>query len=298
MNKKVFSYFLIIAASFCWGTGGVFTKMIIPYGYSSFEMVFLKTFVGLIILALVGFINNPKVYKLEKWADLVNIAGMSIFGYSLYAVAFVFTVNEIGVGVAGAMLYTKCVFVMLLSRVLFGSKITLKKVVIIFMTVVGCLCISEVFTAGQSSFTIRGMIWGFSSGIGFAIYDVLGKKSLDKYSSETVNFYNFLISTVFIAILANPVSAVTRMIETKTYILIFMSGVMMAALPYLMYVKGLSKVDVNVASVISTFELLTACVAGIVMYNEPLTFERIMGIVLIIGAVCLLNLTEKNKLVK
>ena len=295
MNKKVFAYFLIIAAAFCWGTGGVFTKMIMPYGYTSFEMVFLKTLVGLIILSAVAFINNPKMYKLEKWSDLLNIAGMSIFGYSLYAVAFVFTVNEIGVGVAGAMLYTKCVFVMILSKIFFGSKITLKKILIIVMTVVGCLCISEVFTSGGESFTIKGMAWGFSSGVGFAIYDVLGKKSLDKYSSETVNFYNFLIATVFIAVLANPVSAVTRMIETETYLLIIMSGVMMAALPYLMYVKGLSKVDVNVASVISTFELFTACVAGVALYNEPLTFERIMGIILIIGAVYMLNLSAEKE---
>ena len=163
------------------------------------------------------------------------------------------------------------------------------------MTVGGCLCISEVFTSGGESFTIKGMAWGFSSGVGFAIYDVLGKKSLDKYSSETVNFYNFLIATIFIAVLANPVSAVTRMIETETYLLIIMSGVMMAALPYLMYVKGLSKVDVNVASVISTFELLTACVAGVALYNEPLTFERIMGIILIIGAVCMLNLSAEKE---
>ena len=288
------SYFLIIGAAFCWGIGGVFTKMITPYGYTSMEMAFLKTFVGLIILSF-AVLKNRSILKLSHKKDLINLCIISIFGYTLYAVAFIKTVNEIGVGIAGAMLYTKCMFVLIFSRILFGDIITFKKALAIFLTLMGCIFISGILTQGETHFTIKGFVWGILSGIGFAIYDVTGKKTLERNSSQTVNFYTFLISTIFIGIIVNPVTAITRVIETNTFFLIVAYGIMISALPYILYVLGLSKVDVSIAAVVSTFELLTAITAGAFLYNEPLTVFKVMGIICIISAVCILNLSGKKQ---
>ena len=293
MKNNVMSYFLIIGAAFCWGMGGVFTKIITPYGYTSMEMAFLKTLVGFIILSI-AVLKNRDIIKLSSRKDLINLCIISIFGYSLYAVAFIKTVNEIGVGIAGAMLYTKCMFVLIFSRILFGDIITFKKALAIFLTLMGCVFISGIFSQGEVHFTIKGFAWGIFSGIGFAIYDVVGKQTLERNSSQTVNFYTFLISTVFIGILANPVTAVARVFETNTFPLIIAYGIMISALPYILYVLGLSRVDVSVAAVVSTFELLTAITAGAVLYNESLTVFKVIGIICIISAVCILNLSGKK----
>jgi len=297
MKNKITAYLFIMGAAFCWGTGGVFTKMITPYGYTSLEMAFLKTLVGLIILSAIGIFKNREMFKLEKARDLINIAGMSIFGYVLYAVAFIMTVNEMGVGMAAAMLYTKCIFVMIFSRFLFGSRITAQKAGAMLLTVLGCVCFSGIFSETETVFTAKGVFWGITSGIGFAAYDVLGKKSLDKYSTETVNFYTFLISTAVTAVLANPAVSIAKVAQTNTLLLIVIYGVMVAALPYFLYNIGLSRVDASTASVVSTFELLTAAAAGVMLYNEELTVFKVLGIIFIIGAVCVLNL-PRNKVEK
>ena len=292
MQERIIPYLLIIGAAFCWGISGVFTKAITLYGYASMEMVFLKTLVGLIGLTIIGISKKGSIFKLERLSDLLNLAGMSILGYCLYSLGYIVTVNEMGAGIAAAMLYTKCVFVMIFSRVIFGKRITFLKLIVMGLTVLGCASISGVFSQTGNYITAKGVCWGILSGIGFALYDVLGKKSLDKYESETVTFYTFLIATIVVGLIAKPNVALGRMIETDTVILILSYGMMIAVLPYLLYVRGLSKIDVSVAAVISTFELLTAVLAETILYDEPLTIFKIMGVAAILGAVCLLNLSD------
>lgn len=45
--RKWIPIFMVMLAAFCWGTGGVFTKMIVPFGFSSTDMVFIKSVVAL-----------------------------------------------------------------------------------------------------------------------------------------------------------------------------------------------------------------------------------------------------------
>ena len=282
-------------AAFCWGIAGIFTKSITPHGFTALEMVFLKNFIGLIILFFISLPKGKELFKIKNMSDLLNLIFAGVFGYALYSFAFIETLNEMGVGIAGVMLYSKCAFVMIIMRILYREPITAKKLVAMIMTIAGCISISGMISSGNTTFTAKGMAWGIVSGIGFAIYDVFSKKSLDKYSSETVTFYIFLISTVFTAFIANPLTSFNKVLTTNTTILILSYGIVVSALPYFLYANGLSKMDVSLASVLSTFELLTAAVAGIILYNEPLTISKVAGIVLIIGAVCVLNISVKKK---
>ncbi len=296
-NSKVYPLFIVIAA-FCWGISGIFTKVITHYGFTPFEMGFIKTFIAMLILMVYFSRKGKNIYNLQKRSDLKDLIVISILGYSLYSVAYIFTVNEMGVGLAGAMLYTKTAFVLVFSAVVFRKKITVKSLLIIALTISACLCISGVFSSQQIPITFKGLAWGVASGIGFAIYDVIGKRSLDKYSSETVTLYTFMIASVFMGILANPVTTITKIFQMNTLPFMILYAMVVSVVPYMLYVKGLSKVDVSVAAVISTFELMVASVAGIVLYDEPITFFKILGILLMISAVCVLSISSSKKAAK
>ncbi|WP_352399256.1 DMT family transporter [Anaerotignum sp.] len=296
-NSNAYPLFIMIAA-FCWGISGIFTKVITRHGFTPMEMGFIKTFIAMLILMVYFSKKGKGVYKLKKKADLKDFITISIFGYSLYSVAYIFTVNEIGVGLAGAMLYTKTGLVLVFSSFVFGKKITLKSLLIIMLTILGCLCISGVFSPQQVSITFKGIAWGVASGIGFAIYDVFGKRSLDKYSSETVTLYTFIIATILMGILANPITTIVKIFQMNTLPFMILYAMVVSVVPYLLYAKGLSKVDVSVAAVISTFELMVASVAGIVLYNESITFLKIVGILFMISSVCVLSISSSNKAAK
>lgn len=296
-GSKIYAVFILIAA-FCWGVSGIFTKVITHYGFTPFEMGFIKTFIAMLILMVYFYGKDKTILKLQSKGDLKDLIAISILGYSLYSVAYIFTVNEIGVGLAGAMLYTKTAFVLVFSAFIFREKITLKKLCIILLTISGCICISGIFSSGAIIFTMKGILWGIASGIGFAIYDVIGKRSLNKYRSETVTLYTFMIATVFMAVLANPITTISKIFQTNTLPFMGLYAIVVSVVPYMLYVKGLSKVEVSVAAVISTFELMVATIAGIILYDEPITFFKIVGIVLIISAVYVLSIQPQKKVIE
>jgi len=296
-ESRLYVLFILVAA-FCWGTSGVFTKKITLYGFTPIEMGFIKTFIATLILIAFFCRKDKGIFKLKNTGDFFDLALISIFGYSLYSIAYIFTANEVGVGIAGAMLYTKTSFVLLFSAIILREKITLIKIFIILLTILGCLSISGVFSTGNFVFTPKGLFWGVTSGIGFSIYDVIGKRSLNKYSSETVTLYTFMIASAFMGVLANPITTVIKVFQTNTLPIMVLYAIVVSVIPYMLYVKGLSKVEVSVAAVISTFELMVASVAGIIFYNEPITFFKVLGITLMISAVCFLNISSSRKVVK
>lgn len=290
--------FLIVIAAFCWGISGIFTKTISEYGFTPMEMGFIKTFFALVILCIYFCAKDRSVFKLEKISDIKYFAVMSILGYSLYSVAYIFTVNEIGVGLGGAMLYTKLAFVLVFSKILLGQRITLKKFIVMSMVISGCVCLSGIFSSGPVAFTPKGLFWGLASGIGFSLYDVTGKNALSKYSSETVTLYTFMIATVFMAVFGGPVSALAKIGKTGTWGFMLIYAMVISVIPYMLYVRGLSKVEASTASIISTFELLVAAAAGVILYNEPLTLFKALGIALIIAAVCVMSINIDAKRVE
>ena len=96
--------FMVMLAAFCWGTGGVFTKMIVPFGFSSTDMVFIKSVVALFFLVLVNIRKGTKLFRINEFADLKYLTIVSLMGYVFYGAMFVLTVNEMGVGIGGTML--------------------------------------------------------------------------------------------------------------------------------------------------------------------------------------------------
>lgn len=287
--------FMIMLAAFCWGTGGVFTKVIVPFGFSSADMVFIKSTVALIFLMVINIRKGSKLFRIDKLEDLKYLTVVSLCGYVFYGAMFVLTVNEMGVGIGGAMLYTKCVFVMALERWIFKKKITIKKIIAVILTISGCMGIAGLFSGAFGQITVKGIIFGFLSGIGFAIYDVVSKKVLDKYSSDTVTFFTFFIASVVVGLIVHPSEILHIIMQNNLLPLIILYGIIVSGLPYILYVWALSKIDAGIAAIVSTFELFTAVFAGIILYHEPLNMTTICSMIAILLAVFISNYTFQKR---
>lgn len=287
--KKVIPVFIIMVAAFCWGTAGVFTKSIVPYGFSSADMVFIKSVVALVFLILINIRKGSSIFRIRRLYDLKYMIVVSLFGYVFYGAMFVLTVGEMGVGIAGAMLYTKCVFVMLLEYFINKKKITGKMLITVVITILGCMGIAGLFSGTLDGITVKGLLYGFLSGVGFAIYDVMSKKTLEQYSSITVTFYTFLIASVAVGLIINPVELMHIAVQNNLFPILILYGVIVSGLPYLLYVWALSKLDAGVAAIASSFELFTAVLAGRIIYNEPLNIITIISMAAILSAIVLSN---------
>ena len=109
----------------------------------------------------------------------------------------------------------------------------------------------------------------------------------------TVTFYTFLFGAAAALLIGNPAETF-RTIANPTGILWSLAlGIISGAIPYFLYTLGLSRVKPSHAAVIATAEPVVASLLGIFLFREKADLFTVLGIVLIIGAAILLNISPK-----
>ena len=152
-NKAIFKY---IAALLLFGSNGIVASYI---SLSSYEIVFTRTLIGSLFLALIFIFTRQKVqFGTDKSHFLyLAISGIAMgtswmFLYEAYA--------QIGVSIATLAYYCGPVIVMILSPMIFKEKMTAAKLIGFLAVLLGMLCANgRALLQGSVSW---GLIFGYS----------------------------------------------------------------------------------------------------------------------------------------
>ena len=289
--KKI-SYLFIIAAAILWGSIGLFSKIAGNKGFTPIDICFIRSLFSVVILGIFFSIKDRNIFKLKSIVDLKYFVGTGIISFSLYNWSYIAAIKETSMGVAAILLYTAPSIIMILSVFLFHEKITRIKILVIIITFIGCMMVTGIFE-GENIISLKGFLYGILSGIGYGLYSIFGKYALQKYSSVTVVFYTFLMSTFLFCVIGKPIIIISKINESQSWIFIVSFALFSAAIPYILYTKGLSKIEASKASIIANIEPVVAAIIGICAFSEEINFLKILGIILVLGAVCIINMTDK-----
>lgn len=288
---KFKAYLYIIAAASLWGLIGLFVKILSSQGFSSMQIVALRSLASAVCITAVLFKLGKEYFRVH-WQDLWLFIGTGILSLTFFNYCYFNCINASSLAAAALLLYTAPIFVMLMSLVLFHERFTITKGIALLTTFVGCALITGILnTAAEFSFT--ALLYGLGSGIGYALYSIFGKFAVRKYSSATISAYTFYFSTLSSLPLAD-FSAETGQWNITTLIAALGIGGLCAVIPYLLYNRGLQEVEATQASILATVEPLVAACVGILCFSEPVTWQKLAGIALILASVIILNLHSKN----
>jgi drug/metabolite transporter (DMT)-like permease len=159
------------------------------------------------------------------------------------------------------------------------------------MAFLGCVLVSGLGGAVSPA----GLIYGLCAGLGYALYSIFARLALIRgYDGRTINFYACLLCTLGATVIWGGAEPVTRIFASGGSIFWSLAtGVVSCYLPYLLYTYGLSGMETGKASVMASVEPVVATLVGLVVYRERLSLMSAGGIVLVLGAVVLLNLKKQ-----
>ena len=106
------------------------------------------------------------------------------------------SVNLNGVTVATVLAYSAPIFTVLLSRPLYGERITRRKATSLVLALAGCLLVSQVYNIGQARLETFGILMALAVGLTQAGRDLIGKKVGGLYLALTGMFYGFFFGTI------------------------------------------------------------------------------------------------------
>ena len=294
MQKKEMAGLMVIAAGRLWGAIGLFSRKLSAAGFDAVQITALRSLVTAAGLFLLLFGKDRKLCRVD-WKDLWMFLGTGICSIAGFNIFYFVTISITTLSVAAILLYTAPFFVMVLSAVLFHEKITAQKVKGLVLALAGCICTTGIFS-GSIYVTVLGILTGVASGFCYALYSIFGKFALKKYTSETVTLYTFLMASVAMVPLSHPVDMFSLAVSDFSLTgAILLLGLVCTLLPFLLYTRGLSRMDSGKASVLAFAEPLTATLMGVVAFGEVPDGFGWLGVILLFGALVLLQMPQKQR---
>ena len=287
--KKIAPFF-VLSAGTLWGAMGVFVRKLGAYGFSPLQIACLRILFGALLFLLITGVFQRDLLKI-RLRDMGLFLGMGLLSLLLFTVCYFTTIDLASLSVAAILLYTSPIWVMLMSAICFREKITRRKLLCAAMAFGGCVLVSGIGSAASLSPMV--IVTGLLSAVGYGLYSIFGTFALRKYQPLTVTTYAFLFGAVGALLLCNPIQIVRVISQTRNpgalVLLIAVTALVTAVLPYLLYTVGLNHMRASAAAIMASIEPVVATAAGALAFGETLTLPAFAGIALVLGAIVVLN---------
>lgn len=276
----------ILAAAALWGIIGVWNRRLMAGGLSPYSIVVVRNCGGLVLLTAVMALRDRSVFRVER-QHLKYFFGTGVVSVVLFTVCY-FSCQEIcSLAVASILLYTAPAIVVVLSALLWREPVTKKKLLALGLTLVGCALVCGVFS-GALTVTGGGILLGLGAGFFYALYSIFGRYALAHYGPMTVTVWTFVFAGVASLALVRP-AELAALAQPSLALTAVGLVVCSTVLPYILYTRGLARVEAGKASILASLEPVVASVAGVVFFGEPMSPLTAAGIVCVLAGVYILR---------
>ncbi len=293
-NRNKIGPLLIIIAACFWGSMGIFVRGLGEYGFSPIQIVAIRITLAALMFCVLLLAKDRNGFKIRP-CDIPLFLGLGFGSILFFTICYFSAITIMPLSTAAILLYTSPIWIVLMSAIFFREKINAKKIVALALAFGGCVLVSGISGEGVS---LKGLLFGLGSGIGYGLYSILGTVALRRYSPYTVTTYTFSLAAIGSWFISSPMDMLSKfsVASDLSWLVFFcvLTALVTAVIPFLSYTLGLRTVEASKAGIIATLEPMVATVIGITYFSEPLTLLSGMGIVLILAAVVLLNWRGKN----
>ena len=274
MNSKAFIKY--ISALLLFGLNGIVASHI---PMNSYEIVFLRTLIGSILLIALFLIGKGEFHIKEYKKDtlFIVLSGVAMgtswmFLYEAY--------QQIGVSLSSLLYYCGPVIVMILSPLIFREKLTAPKLFGFATVLVGIFLVNG--NATQSSSNPWGLFCGAMSAVMYFFMVTLNKQSKNISGMEN-SVIQLVVSFLTVAVFMGIKQGFVLDVPVSAWGWILVLGIVNTGIGCYLYFSPLAKLPVQTVAVCGYLEPLSAVVFAALLLGEKMTVIQIVGAVCIIG---------------
>ncbi|QDR82950.1 DMT family transporter [Sporomusa termitida] len=281
---KTWAYALILIAATLWGIISIFVTGLAEYGFSTLQIVALRVGISAVVLTVYVAIKDGSLLRIRlqhaKYFIGTGVLSIAFFNWSYFT-----AIRETSVAVAAILLYTAPAFVLVLSRLLFGERLTKGKIAALAVTFCGCALVVGILPGAAGTVPFYGLAAGLGAGFGYALYSIFSKFALQYYSALTVTVYTFWFAAAAMLPVSELWAARTMFFHWPVVAYCIGFSFFSTILAYWCYTTALAYVEAGRAAIAATLEPIVATLVGILLFGEVLTSWQLVGVILVIAAV-------------
>ena len=264
---------MVLAASLCLATGGLFMKLI-PWNALAINGV--RNLIASFVIGIYILMTHHKL----KFNPTVLIGAISMAGVTTcYAIANKLTTA----GNTIILQYTAPVWIMVMVYLFFGKKPSRTGIVSLLIVFAGILCF---FFEGLSTGRWLGDLIALLSGIFYA--GVFMLNSFEKGDALSSVFFGQLLCGIFLT----PLVFQETDFSMPVLIAVFFLGAVQVGLAYIFFTTGTKYIDPLTASIINALEPILNPVLVAIFYGEKLGVLSLAGAAIVLCGIMYYNIKE------
>lgn len=271
---------MFIAALLIFGTNGVVASTI---GLSGSQIVLLRSMVGTVALVVLFLaMGNVFTFHRERRTALLMVASGVSMGLSWMCLFEAY--DLVGVGMASLEYYCGPVIVMALSPLLFGERLSVRRVLGFIVVFLGIIAVSVEGIGGSTG--ADGLILGALSAVLLAVMVITNKKAEGVHGMENpvVQLSIAFLTVAAVSVITGDV-AMTVSVSDVPGILVL--GLVNTALGCFLYFSSIGRIRSQTVAVCGYIEPLTAVLLAALVLCEPMAPVQILGAAMVIGGALL-----------
>ncbi len=279
-----------------WGTNGTFCTLLSNLGFDTYSIAILAPSFNLVFFSVLLIVTNKSGFIVQRnYFGLLILSGLAS---AITNTSFVKSVSYFPVGIVSTLIFCNVFVIMIISRIVFKSKITLKKVGAAITAIFGICLVLDVFSQGFQH-NSKGLIWIIITILTWSTMMVLEKYLLDQgVDGNSILMYSALFAVLILSISSPPLTVISQIIQvtdqTNGYALLVILG--FGFIPqigcYSLYMKGLKYIEPSYMQIMYSLDPVVASILGFLVFNQTMRPLNIVGICIIIGVVIYVQITE------
>lgn len=302
-SSKSRGYVIALTATILWSSTGIFISYLGKnYQLPSLVLAFWRDlFVSFGMVVGLSLFNRPR-FQLDRshWGF------MAAYGFVLavFNSIWTFSVQYNGAAVATVMAFSSPAMTAILSKIIFKEQFGAIKIISILLSLAGIVFVSGAFDPSAWNLNPLGIIFGLSTGLFFAIYNLQGKQASDtKIDSWTALLYSFSFATIFLFLfnIGSDLFITSQPVFTDMlwlgnsysgWGLLFFLGVVPTLGGFGLYTLSIRYLSPTTANLIATLEPAFTAIWAYFLLSEILTGTQLFGGILVLVGVILLRFSD------
>ena len=288
---------MVLVAATLWGSNGIFVKLLTDSGFSSIERTSIRLVIAVIMEAVLVYLSDKRCFKIDT-KGLFYSFSIGAFGIYLFLILYTLSIARTGMGTAAVLIYLMPTLVTLYACIFEKAKFTWIKAVALVLNLSGCALVSGIATGSLAD--PLGILFGILAGFLYAFNNIMTARKLKKYPALTKMFYPALAAAIlalaYLVVFSDPTRIVNVFMANPKILLICILWAFCCSIcTYYLFNRALSYLDVETASLLSTFEPVAAVLFGLFLFNEKLDVFGMIGVVLVIVSLVINEIKEKKE---
>lgn len=302
MEKNVLKGALLVGlGASSYGALATVVKLAYQHGFTTAEVTtsqFSIGFAGLLLLNII--LGKPSVMQsaaeparaaARKYILKLMLGGTSM---GLTSMCYYFSVKYIPVSVAIVLLMQSVWMGLLLEAVLDKKIPSAKKLVATVIVLIGTGLATNIFS-GLHELNLKGLAWGFAAGLSYTI-SLYSTNSIAAHLPAIKRSLWLLAGGLLVILLVFS----TTSFQHFDFHIFWPWGLFLAffgtILPPLLFTSGMPHTGIGLGTIVAAIELPVSVMFAYILLKEPVGLLQWLGILLIIGAIVLMNVQTKKKM--